>query len=188
MTEAISRSPGSRSPGLRSLGLRSFLLGLFLCLPLVTQGQGLSDLVGQSDEFLPVNEAYQLEVEIVSGQEIRLYWQIEDDYYLYQHRFKAKLENEQGLINTTFEFSPALDKNDEFFGDVSVYYTYADIRLLSDQDFSEARLSITSQGCADAGLCYPPYTEKFIVNGQTGTVTKDDGSGTLGTKIAGGES
>ena len=186
MAVAISRSPGSRSSRLRSLGLRSFFLGLFLCIPLLTQGQGLSDLVGQSDEFLPVNEAYQLEVEIVSGQEIRLYWQIENDYYLYQHRFKAKLENEQGLINTTFEFSPALDKNDEFFGDVSVYYTYADIRLLSDQDFSEARLSITSQGCADAGLCYPPYTERFIVNGQTGTVTKDDGSGTLGTKVAGG--
>jgi thiol:disulfide interchange protein len=161
-----------------------FFLGLLLGLPLLTQGQGLSGLVAQSDAFLPVEEAYQLEVEVVSEQEIRLYWQIEDAYYLYQHRFKAQLQNEQGVINTTFEFSPALDKNDEFFGDVSVYYNYADIRLLADQEFSEARLSITSQGCADAGLCYPPHTEHFIVNGQSGGVEVNDGSTALATTPA----
>ena len=164
--------------------LRSFFLGLVLYLPLLTQAQGLGDLVAQSDTFLPVDEAYQLEVEIVSEQEIRLYWQIEDAYYLYQHRFKAKLESEQGLLNTTFEFSPALDKNDEFFGDVSVYYSYADIRLLADQRFLRAKLSITSQGCADAGLCYPPNTEHFIVNGQTGAVTRVDSSTPLTTTAA----
>ena len=165
---------------------QGFFLGLLLCLPLLTQGQGLGGLVAQSDTFLPVEEAYQLEVEVVSEQEIRLYWQIEDAYYLYQHRFKAKLQDEQGVINTTFEFSPALDKNDEFFGDVSVYYSYADIRLLAETGFSEARLSITSQGCADAGLCYPPHTEHFIVNGQTGAVVADDGSTTMAAKTPGG--
>ena len=164
--------------------LRSFFLGLVLYLPLLTQAQGLGDLIAQSDTFLPVDEAYQLEVEIVSAQEIRLYWQIEDAYYLYQHRFKAKLESEQGLLNTTFEFSPALDKNDEFFGDVSVYYSYADIRLLADQGFSRAKLSITSQGCADAGLCYPPNPEHFIVNGQTGAVTRVESSTPLTTTAA----
>ena len=163
--------------------LRSLCLGLLFCWPLLVQGQGLGGLVAQSDSFLPVDEAYQLEVEVVSEQEIRLYWQIEDAYYLYQHRFKAKLEGEQGFINTTFEFSPALDKNDEFFGDVSVYYSYADIRLRTDTEFSKAKLSITSQGCADAGLCYPPNTEHFILDGETGTVVKDDGSTPIATGV-----
>ena len=42
-------------------------------------------------EFLPVEEAYQLEVEVQDDGKLRVYWQIADAYYLYQHRFKFTL-------------------------------------------------------------------------------------------------
>ena len=155
--------------------LRRFVLAFLLLAPLFTQGQGLSGLVSESADFLPVDEAYRLEIEVVGPRELRLYWQIEDAYYLYQHRFKVKLEDATGLVATTFEYSPALDKTDEFFGDVRVYYTYADLRLLTDRVFGEARLAVTSQGCADAGLCYPPHTEYFVVDASTGEIRSDTG-------------
>ena len=40
-------------------------------------------------QFLPVEEAYQLEVEVREDQSLRVYWQIEDTYYLYQHRLTS---------------------------------------------------------------------------------------------------
>jgi len=151
--------------------------GLILTLwSLAASSQGLSGLVAQSAEFLPVEEAYQLEVETVSPQELRLYWQIADDYYLYQHRFKATLEDEQGDVNVDWVFSPGIDKTDEFFGEVTVYYGSADLRLVAQRPFGKARLSVTSQGCADAGLCYPPYTEQRIIDPETGRVAPDSDS------------
>ena len=41
--------------------------------------------------FLPVEEAYQLDVQVLDEQTLRLSWQIEDNYYLYQHRFAFEL-------------------------------------------------------------------------------------------------
>ena len=55
-----------------------------------------------------------------------------------------------------------------------MYYNYADISLLAERGFGTAKLAITSQGCADAGLCYPPNTEVFTVNGSTGDVSRGE--------------
>ena len=84
------------------------------------QAQGLNSLVQEANAFLPVEEAYHLEIEQVDATQIRLYWQIEQAYYLYQHRFKVALADEQGAIATELSYSPALAKTDEFFGDVEV--------------------------------------------------------------------
>ena len=80
-------------------------------------------------EFLPVEQAYQLEVEILEGQGVRLYWQIADSYYLYQHRFGFALENGAGPLESSVELPPALQRTDEYFGEVQVYYHNADVLL-----------------------------------------------------------
>jgi len=141
-----------------------------LCGSFTALGQGLSALVQESNEFLPVEQAYHLEIEQVDATTIRLYWQIEPAYYLYQHRFKVTMADAQGEIGTELSYSPALAKTDEFFGDVEVYYNYADLRVSADRPFGLTRLAVTSQGCADAGLCYPPHTEVFSVDGATGPI------------------
>ena len=48
-----------------------------------------------------------------------------------------------------------LAKTDEFFGDVEVYYQFADVGLEVQGGDELVQLDITYQGCADAGLCYP---------------------------------
>jgi len=141
---------------------------------LTALGQGLSALVQESNDFLPVEEAYHLEVEQVDATTLRLYWQIEPAYYLYQHRFKVAMADAQGEIGNELSYSPALAKTDEFFGDVEVYYDYADLRVSADRPFGLTRLAVTSQGCADAGLCYPPHTEVLSVDGATGSINSGE--------------
>jgi len=133
-------------------------------------GLDLRGAVGEP-EFLPVEEAYQLEVEIVSERELRLYWQIAPDYYLYRHRFAFDLQDDTGGIAVESQLPDGLRKQDEYFGEVEVYYQDVDITLQLARDTGLATLTATSQGCADAGLCYPPYKLYFELDFKSGTAT-----------------
>lgn len=145
---------------------------LLAFVPLLAVAQiDLSAFRSSAPEFLPVEEAYQLEVEQSDPQTLRLYWQITEGYYLYQHQFKVTLEDSSGSIGTAFKFPQAKQKVDEFFGEVQVYYQSADLSLTTERMFGTAKLAVTSQGCADAGLCYPPNTEIFTIDGATGLIT-----------------
>ena len=146
--------------------LTTLLLMAATPVTLQAQTNGLGGALSQqTGDFLPVEQAYQLEVERTGPQQLRLYWQITDGYYLYQHRFKVKLEDAQGTVGTDIVFPEALLRNDEFFGDVQVYYHQADLSVITERSFDSGTLTVTSQGCADAGLCYPPYTETFQLSG-----------------------
>lgn len=158
--------------------MRALLATILLLCGVIAQAQTLKS--GNSSfgavsgpEFLPVEQAYQLEAEIIDDQHLRLYWQIADSYYLYQHAFKFSLEDAQGPLAATAEFPPALERSDEYFGDVQVYYTSADVTLTLDRPLAtNARVQVTSQGCADAGLCYPPRTQYFSLDSASGTVAE----------------
>ncbi len=115
-------------------------------------------------DFLPVEEAYTLAVEVLDEQSIRLYWQIEDGYYLYQKRFKFKLDTDAGAVEVTPTFSESVTREDEYFGISQVHYHFADVSLALGNPAERGTLKITSQGCADAGLCYPPHRESFEVD------------------------
>lgn len=144
-------------------------------MPLCTFAQlDLSAFKSDAPQFLPVNEAYQLEVEQTSDQGLRLYWQIADGYYLYQHQFKVTIDDAAGRVGSALEFPPAKQKVDEFFGDVQVYYQNADLKLTTERAFGTARLAVTSQGCADAGLCYPPNTELFTIDVTSGEIIRGE--------------
>ncbi len=127
-------------------------------------GLPATDLVQPEQEFLRVEEAYRLAVEVVDEQQLRLYWQIEDGYYLYQKRFKFKLETADGPIELTPSYSESITREDEYFGVSQVHYHFADVMLALAAPVERGTLKITSQGCADAGLCYPPHRESFEVD------------------------
>ena len=128
----------------------------------------LAGLSQQANTFLPVEEAYPLNVEVTDGN-IRLLWTIADGYYLYKHRFKFALTDQQGDIALDLDLPSGLAKQDEFFGDVEVYYSFADVQLTPQREFTQAQLMVTSQGCADAGLCYPPQRQVFNISGALNT-------------------
>ena len=162
--------------------MRTIIAALLLLVSstVFAQLQGGSGPLGgsNSNDFLPVNEAYQLDVSIENTDTLRLYWQIADGYYLYQHRFAFELNQDGETIKLEPEFPPALHKVDEYFGDVQVYYHGADIAVpVPTGNAGTASLKVTSQGCADAGLCYPPNKQYFTIDFSTGAVTPGEAGG-----------
>ncbi|MEM8661407.1 MAG: protein-disulfide reductase DsbD [Pseudomonadota bacterium] len=152
---------------------------LLLLVPALGQANSFSnksafDGTSGNVEFLPVEEAYQVNVEVLDDERLRIYWSIADDYYLYQHRFKFELNNAQGPVPVTAQLPIGLEKVDEFFGEVVVYYNFADIELQAAPGTDRATLALGSQGCADAGLCYPPQTHYFDVDFITASATPMD--------------
>ena len=125
----------------------------------------------QQSKFLPVKEAYRLDGAITSPGELRLYWQITQGYYLYQHAFRIRSEAPSLNDPLSIAFPPAIEKTDEFFGEVSVYYDEADLTVALPDDAQQLTLAVTYQGCADAGLCYPPETEYISVDIPAGSVS-----------------
>ncbi len=140
--------------------------------------QGLSapdstDLLGggSAAQFLPVEEAYPLAVDASDEQNLRLVWQMPAGYYLYQHAFRFELTQDGQAITSEAIYPPALTREDEYFGRVEVYYDSAEVSLKTSRPVRDAELSVTSQGCADAGLCYPPRTQRFRIDA-SGIVTE----------------
>lgn len=138
-----------------------------LVLAQLPTGTAAANPFAQPD-FLPVEQAYQLSVEPLPNGQIQLYWRIAESYYLYQHAFDFRLESAGEVLPLSSEIPAGLARSDEFFGDVRVYYDEVDVRLQTPMSVGFARLTVKSQGCADAGLCYPPRTEIFDIDFGTG--------------------
>ena len=108
-------------------------------------------------KFLPVNEAFRPMLREVDEQKIVLYFDIPPDYYLYRHRFDFALTSGDEI--TRVELPPGKAMHDEFFGDIEAYYNEVSVTLEHALgDIPGGQLQVSFQGCADAGLCYPPET------------------------------
>lgn len=149
------------------------LLLLFTSLAIAAGGVDRNPFgtAASNPTFLPVDEAYQLDLEVQEDRSLRLHWQIAEGYYLYQHRFAFTLEDSAGPIALDVELPPGLEREDEYFGQVEVYYQQADLLLKPQRPGALATLSVASQGCADAGLCYPPQKQFFEVDFASGQIS-----------------
>jgi len=166
--------------------MRAFLVALLLCFtaaisataaqaagPLTASPEAGSPFASLEQDFLPVEKAYVPALELQEDGTLRLYWQIAPDYYLYRHQFAFSLNDTQGEVPVEAKLPPALQRTDEFFGDVAVYYDNVDITLAPARPLEgTATLTVRSQGCADAGLCYPPRDQAFRIAAATGAVSE----------------
>jgi thiol:disulfide interchange protein DsbD len=157
-----------------SLTLRRTLklcLLLSLWLPLGALAQNaLSAYTQQQTQFLPVDEAYQLTLVADGDQRLMLQWVIAPEYYLYRHAFKVQASDSESAIAANLVIPDGLAKTDEFFGDVEVYYDALEARVDLETATELAQIKVTYQGCADAGLCYPPETKSFLWHMASGEI------------------
>lgn len=126
---------------------------------------------GSSDEpkFLPVEQAYALTPSIKDDR-ILLRWDIAPGYYLYQHKFRFTAHTAEGTREFTPNFPPGKPIFDEYYNkELTVYYGQTQVSL-SFEASAPFELWVQSQGCADAGLCYPPRTQYVQVNPQAQTI------------------
>ncbi len=144
--------------------MRTGLAALLFCLASLAAAQGLLGPAVNEDQFLPVDEAFVFGAFADGGERLALEWQIAPGYYLYRHRVSAKTAT-AGFALGEISMPPGTKKTDEFFGDVEVYHgsLSATIPLLRPADASTLELTVGYQGCAEAGLCYPPVTKMVSI-------------------------
>ncbi|WMS86302.1 protein-disulfide reductase DsbD [Pleionea litopenaei] len=123
----------------------------------------LQQLFGQTDEFLEVDQAFQLSLKGFSD-ELVAEWTIAPEYYLYQHQFAVELK--QATLTETF-LPDGKHKVDEYFGEVQIYQKQLQLSSKFKDAAETFYASVKFQGCAEAGLCYPPTRRYFAIDGTT---------------------
>lgn len=119
------------------------MISVWLSLVFVS---GLSH--AQEQEFLPVDQAFSFSIK-ENNSRLNIRFDIADHYYLYLSRISLK----QDGANLPFIFTPEpVEKEDEYFGVVKIFKHSVDIQTVP---VSNSPISMSFQGCAEAGLCYP---------------------------------
>lgn len=134
--------------------IRRFLLALFFLCSLAN-----------AEELLHPSVAFKPTARALDGQTIEVRFEIAKGYYLYREKFRFSAEPASIQLGTPV-LPKGKEKDDDTFGKVQVYYKEALIRLPVERNSSgplSLTLNVTSQGCADAGVCYPPQKQAVSV-------------------------
>ena len=130
----------------------------FLLLTGLSQAYASDNPFEQKADFLPANKAFVFTSEPLPSGETRLHWQITDQYYLYKKRFKF-----DGLNAAQTPVLPqGQEHSDEFFGATQVYRDSLELLIPAG---ASGQVKVSWQGCADAGLCYPPQSQTVDLGG-----------------------
>ncbi|MGS1134282.1 protein-disulfide reductase DsbD [Rhodanobacter sp. UC4439_H6] len=105
--------------------------------------------IGSSD-FLPVEQAFSYGVKVSADNTLTITWDIAPGYYLYRHQLK--FEDKTGPI-ADVRMPDGEPIEDDFFGKSEVYHNHVAVTVAAG---TARTLNISWQGCAEAGLCYPP--------------------------------
>jgi thiol:disulfide interchange protein DsbD len=119
-----------------------------------------------AEDFLDPAVAFKPTARALDGGKVEVHLAIAPGYYLYRDKFKFAIEGKVGDSSKlgTPGFPAGKIKHDPNFGDVEVFYREVTIGLPVEPPVSgELALRLTYQGCADAGLCYPPQTKVVTV-------------------------
>lgn len=116
-------------------------------------------------EFLSPEQAFKPQAWI-KGSQVFVRWDIASGYYLYQDKLQIKLAEDAGLSLVRVDLPEALSHEDDYFGTTQVYYTQVEAAGLLSGISQAKTLNLTAhyQGCADAGLCYPPQKQNLEVS------------------------
>lgn len=139
---------------------------LLLCISLSAHAF-FGNSQNQQHEFLPVEEAFQLDLLEKNTEQAELYWTITPEHYLYRHSISAK--DGQGA-SIELDIPPGEEIDDEYFGLTETYRYSLTVPLNLNVP---GPYSITWQGCADAGLCYPPQTTTLQATSPVNTSSPD---------------
>ncbi len=152
-----------RAFAIRAAGVRFLLLAMLMAAFGVARG---------ADTFLEPERAFVLSARAIDARQVEVRFDIAPGYYLYGDKFDFAAE---GVTLGPAVLPKGKIKFDETFQkDVESHRDTIRIVLPVEKAAGEFKLAVTSQGCADAGLCYPPQ-EQFLAVSLTGF----DGDGTV---------
>jgi thiol:disulfide interchange protein DsbD len=112
------------------------------------------------NDFLPPDVAFRVSSR-VDGNVVRVRWVIADGYYLYRHRMAVAAESPD-LVVAAPSFPQGTMKTDPYLGTQEIYTQQVEgtaVYSRFDGGAHPLQIKVTYQGCAEAGLCYPPITK-----------------------------
>jgi thioredoxin:protein disulfide reductase len=139
------------------------LLGAQACLA----AGPLDDLLGsgaatEESRFLSPDQAFMVDLETAPG-EVRANFRVAPGYYLYRDRLQFKVASDPSPLGPP-EVPTGKDKVDPEFGTVQAMMEDFAVRLPAQGEArGPVQIELTYQGCAEAGLCYPPVKRLFDV-------------------------
>lgn len=129
-------------------------LTLILLLCSTSAFAGLFDAPGRSN-FIPADRAFVFDFQ-QNQHDLSLTWQVKEGYYLY--RKQIGITPAQATVGA-LQMPAGEWHEDEFYGKSEIYRQRLSVPVTVDQADKGATLTVTYQGCADAGFCYPPETK-----------------------------
>lgn len=137
------------------------LLTAWLCL-----GAGLARAADQ-DDFLPPEQAFRFAARTIDTRTVEVRFDVAPGYYMYRERFAFAAQPAQVRLGAP-DLPAGKVKFDETFGkEMETYRDTVTIRVPVESAPADGKwtLAVTSQGCADKGLCYPPMESVYEVGG-----------------------
>ncbi|WP_170304245.1 protein-disulfide reductase DsbD [Duganella radicis] len=132
-----------------------------------------------ADDFLPPEQAFVLKAELRDAHTVSLRWSMPDGYHLYRERLSF---TGPGVAQP--QLPAGKRKFDENFGkEMETYYGTLELQVPVSGN-APFDLTIGYQGCADAGLCYPPVALTYTVNPAAPGVLTAKGTGDGGAVVA----
>ena len=128
-------------------------LTLILLLCSTSVFAGLFDAPGRSN-FIPADQAFVFDFQ-QNQHDLNLTWQVKEGYYLY--RKQVSITPAHASVGA-LQLPAGEWHEDEFYGKSEIYRQHLSVPVTVQQADKGATLTVTYQGCADAGFCYPPET------------------------------
>ncbi|WP_435101007.1 protein-disulfide reductase DsbD [Arhodomonas sp. AD133] len=140
------------------------------------QSGGLSGLVGGESDLLRPEQAFPLTVERVAPDRVVATWDVQDGYYLYRDKVGFSVSGDDNAV-VRVETPPGKEKDDPYFGRVQIYETPVSASAYLEGG-GPVDLVVEYQGCAEAGVCYPPQAVTVSLAGGGGaSVSASPGGG-----------
>ena len=142
--------------------MNKFLRSIGLLFILLTYGPAYAAI--DEDELLEPEKAFATTASIDDNNRISVEIKIADGYYLYRNKIKFASKT-QGIEIAALSSPPGKTKEDEFFGTIETYRKNVTVSsdISAATGMRQLELEVTSQGCADLGICYPPMTLPFTL-------------------------
>ena len=147
----------------------TLLLALFVLLGAAGAAQAkpwwMRGTESNETDFLPPDVAFRVAAR-VDGNELKVRWVIADGYYLYKQKIGVKAESPD-LVVSAPQLPAGVVKTDPYLGTQEIYTQQVEAAVpysRIDAGAHPIQIKVTYQGCAEAGLCYPPITKVVFPN------------------------
>ena len=137
--------------------MKSLVIILSLVVLAACGNSSQSTGTNMTEEFLPVEKAFQFSSKQIDKNTVELNWVIAEGYHLYKNKFEFSLSPETARI-ADVSMPQGVMLDDKTFGKQETYKDQLSIQLKVKANDSKEELKLLTkyQGCSIKGLCYPP--------------------------------